>query len=282
MADTVKNVLVIGCNGGFGEQFSRRFAADGARVSGIDLHSSATASDCVSDYAACDVVRPNERAAALIAAADWIIIAIPEAPALAALSSTVSLAKPGALLADILSVKGQIVSAAMSCVRDQEYLSLHPLFSPQEQFCGTVAATPVRAGSQATLLLRSLVAWGGTILEMTADAHDLAMAMVQVIAHAAIVSFGAAGEEFARTSSPLATTPVHTMLSGLVRRITAGDPALYWDIQRNNVHASAARELLARNLNEFRRAVDSGDLDAFTALFRRLSQAADHAPARSA
>jgi len=282
MADTVKNVLVMGCNGGFGEQFCRRFAADGARVSGIDLHSSATASNCVSDYVACDVVRPDERAAAFVAAADWIIIAIPEAPALAALRGTVSLAKRGALLADILSVKGQIVSTAISCVRDHEYLSLHPLFSPQEQFCGTVAVTPVRAASQASLLLRSLVTWGGTILEMTADDHDRAMAMVQVIAHAAILSFGAAGEEFARTSSPLATTPVHTMLSGLVRRITAGDPALYWDIQRTNVHAAGARERLARNLDEFRRAIDSGDVDAFTALFRRVSQATAHAPARSA
>jgi prephenate dehydrogenase len=282
MPHTVKNVLVIGCNGGFGEQFCRRFASDGMRVNGIDLHPAALTAESVTDYSACDIVHPNGTARALLATADWIISAVPEAPAVAALPGIATIAKRGALLADILSVKGRIVEVATAGVKAQEYLSLHPLFAPQEEFRGTVAVIPVHRGAESPQLLQCLETWGGTMLVMTADDHDRSMAMVQVIAHAAILAFGAAGEKLLTTCSPLATTPVHTMLCALVRRVTGGDPALYWDIQRNNTYASEARELLVSNLRELAEIVGAADFERFTAMFQQAQRSIAHPPARTA
>ena len=260
-------MLIIGCNGGFGEVLSRRFAADDEfTVDGIDLQDASRVCGVLSRYLRADATDPNRPARSLVAEADWIILATPKAPTIASIPLLESDAHPGSLLADILSVKSQVVQTVIHSAGAWEYVSLHPLFAPQGSTfqSGAVAYVPVRNGPQCEELLATLKRWGTGVIRMSADEHDRQMAIVQVLAHAAILSFGAAS---GATGSAKVGTPVHAALRGLAVRVSGGDPGLYWDIQKNNPHAAAARREIAARLDALRRAVDAGDFDAFAAIY---------------
>jgi prephenate dehydrogenase len=276
MSGGVKRVLIIGSSGGFGELLARQFAGDDCVVSGIDLVGRASSNEYLSRFLADDVTKLNDAARELVHESDWIVMAIPEAQALSSLARLAEAARPGALLADILSVKTRIVEAAKNCCDAREYVSIHPLFGPQQgNFQGNITVVPVKTGAESRELLDTLRRWGGRVSEMSADDHDRMMAIVQVVAHAAILCFGAttSGANVNPEKLRATSTPVHSGLAALLARMTAGDPALYWDIQKNNPHAAVARDELARRLEQFRLIIDRGDFGAFAALYDEAGRA---------
>ena len=276
MRRTVKRVLIIGCNGGFGELLRRRFAVEGLFVGGIDLQESASHGIPVDAYLRCDVTTLSDDAREYIRTFCWIVLCIPEAPAVNALHQIIEAARPGAMIADILSVKSAIVSAAEGTRSDCEYVSIHPLFAPDAGMRGNVAVIPVRFGSNTAQFLAMLRRWEGSLIEMTADEHDRAMTIVQVISHAAILALGATAVGSDVHVRDNTSTPVHAMLLSLVDRVTAGDPALYWDIQRTNPYAAAARDRLIDSLERLIGIIRDDRFDEFTGLFRDIRRMQEH------
>jgi prephenate dehydrogenase len=127
---------------------------------------------------------------------------------------------------------------------------------------------PVRAGRAAMQFAQTFQRWGARLIEMSADEHDRCMAIVQVISHAAILAIAATTADSRLPHDWLrsTTTPVRAALESLIARVTAGDPTMYWDIQRDNPHGEAARRALAQSLDRLRGAVDANDYQAFLQL----------------
>lgn len=275
MVGIVKRVLIIGCNGGFGQLLSRQFADEGFGVGGMDLAASGGPGVRVGEYLSCDVTKLTADAARFIGGFQWIVLCVPESPAVSSLQGVIASAMPGALVVDILSVKTSIVATAQRHTRACEYLSIHPLFAPDNSMRGNISIIPVTPGPESSAFRDMLIRWGGNPIQTTADEHDRTMAMVQVITHAAILAFAATTScsELLGSAIHGSGTPVQQGLAALAARVSSGDPALYWDIQKNNPYADTARQRLSQALEELRGMVERGDFDKFAAFYRDARRA---------
>lgn len=203
-----------------------------------------------------DVTDPDRRLLDELAVADVVVLAVPEPVALAALPVLVRSLRPGALLVDTLSVKGPYVAAARRAGAGSagiEVLGLNPMFAPSLPLRGRpVAAVAVFDGPRARRLRELLARAGGRVVPMSAAEHDRLAAATQALTHAAVLAFGLALAELDVDIDRLAeiAPPPHVTMLGLLARITAGTPDVYWDVQAANAYAGSARSALARSARE--------------------------------
>ncbi|PPK65668.1 prephenate dehydrogenase/arogenate dehydrogenase family protein [Actinokineospora auranticolor] len=253
--------LVVGGAGAVGGLFVDLLAGTGARVVRVDT---APGPDRITG----DITAPDDALAAEVAAADAVLLAVPEPVALAALEWVAAALSPGALLVDTLSVKSGYAAATADLRSDVELLGLNPMFAPALGFAGRpVAAVAPRGGPRGAALLGLVEAAGARVVPVTAERHDRLAAASQALTHAAVLSFGAALAELGVTADELATIapPPHATLLALLARIAGGTPEVYWDVQAANPHAAAARTALAAGARAVDTAVAKGE-DAFTDL----------------
>ena len=225
---------------------------------------------------------PTEPAvAAALGAADVVVLAVPEPVALAALDAVLDAMRPGALLVDTLSVKGDLAAATAGAPRvaalGLEVLGLNPMFAPALGLAGRpVAAVPVRPGPRTEALLALLTERGGQVVRVSAAEHDRLAAITQALTHAAVLAFGLAAAELTDEladdlAGPAALAPPpHRTLLALLARIAGGAPEVYWDVQAANPQAAAARQALIRAARRLADVADRGDEAGFGALLDRV------------
>jgi prephenate dehydrogenase len=247
--------VVAGGAGAVGALVSDLLTAAGVHVVTVD--NAAGPDRVVGDVTAVDAVLAAE-----LAAADVVVLAVPEPVALAALGPVTAALAPGALLVDTLSVKSRYAAAASAVRSDVELLSLNPMFAPSLGFPGRpVAAVALRSGPRGAEFLRLLTTAGARTVTVTADRHDRLAAATQALTHAAVLSFGAALAELDVTADELAALapPPHATLLALLARIAAGTPEVYWDVQSANPFAETARAALTAGAAAVDLAVDKGE-----------------------
>ena len=101
--------------------------------------------------------------------------------------------KEGSLLTDLSSVKTGIADEiAKKIPQGIEYVSLHPLFSPEVDHVQgqTIAAVPFKAGPVWRRFSRTLEIAGARIQVCSFHTHDMTMSYVQAIHHFALLSLG--------------------------------------------------------------------------------------------
>jgi len=182
---------------------------------------------------------PDNEAA--IRAADAVIVSahIEVTPSLIELAARV--APPGALVADLASVKTVLAPAYEAVKReDLELASLHPLHGPRmPSLAGvTVLTVPYRLGARYDELRRFFVAEGANVLVTDPTQHDRDMALLQGLTHFVAITAGRTLADFPR---PGFETPAHALLRTAIARIVLQDPALYAAIQLENPHNGPAR-----------------------------------------
>ncbi|WP_147943039.1 prephenate dehydrogenase/arogenate dehydrogenase family protein [Microbispora sp. CSR-4] len=180
--------------------------------------------------------------------ADLVLLAVPEQVALAAVKQVAAAMRPGALLADTLSVKGPIADEILAHAGNVEAAGLNPMFAPSLGFAGRpVAAVVVHDGPRTRALLRLVESWGGRAVRLGAHEHDRLAAATQALTHAAVLSFGLALAGLGVRVAELAAVapPPHATMLALLARIASGTPEVYWDVQSANPQAAAARAALA-------------------------------------
>ena len=215
-----------------------------------------------------DITAGGPGLAAELAAADVVVLAVPEPVALAALAPVAAAMTPGALLVDTLSVKSRYAAAVSDLPADVEVLSLNPMFAPALGFDGRpVAAVELRDGPRTQALIRLLSAAGARVVPVAADRHDRLAAATQALTHATVLAFGAALAALDVTAEELAALapPPHATLLALLARIAGGTPEVYWDVQSANPFAQHARAALCTAVSTVDIAVDKGE-DEFTDL----------------
>ncbi|MGI5153895.1 prephenate dehydrogenase/arogenate dehydrogenase family protein [Microbispora sp. CA-102843] len=254
--DLLRRCVVVGGAGAVGRLFAEHLLGSGAEVLVVDPGAAdgRPAKETQAGEARFlrgDITDIGPDLAEEIGRADLVLLAVPEQVALAAVKQVAAAMRPGALLADTLSVKGPIADAILAHAGDVEAAGLNPMFAPSLGFAGRpVAAVVVHDGPRARALLRLVESWGGRAVRLGAHEHDRLAAATQALTHAAVLSFGLALARLGVGVAELAAVapPPHATMLALLARIASGTPEVYWDVQSANPQAAAAREALAEGI----------------------------------
>ncbi|QFZ21165.1 prephenate dehydrogenase dimerization domain-containing protein [Saccharothrix syringae] len=275
----MKRTVVVGGAGGVGGLFARLCLSRGPVVS-VDLRPASAAGV---DSVVGDARTPTAAVLDAIRAADIVVHALPEHVAVEAAAACAGAVRPGALLAQTLSVQRGACRdfTALAEERGAEVCGLNPMFAPALGFAGNpVAAIRVVDGPRTAELLDLVAAAGAEVVELSADAHDRTTAVLQVATHAALLAFGTVVADHVDQGGDPAelvglAPPPHLTALAMTARISGGNPDVYWDIQAANPYASAARAALAEGLLALDKLASVGDRAGFADLLGRIEDRLD-------
>ena len=242
---------IVGSAGAFGRWLQRFFAERmGLRVIGHDPNGDTS-------------LTPLQ----LIECADVLIFSAPIRATAALIDEYVAIAngrERGKLWLDLTSIKAAPVAAML---RSQaEVVGLHPMTAPPK--------TPTLKGRVLVVCEARIDAWREWLEHFLAatqadcvraqpDQHDRIMAVVQGMTHATHMAQAATLRELAPALGGLdAIHPFRTvgyeLDSVITRRMLAGNPAIYEDIQFENPHIAGMLEHLAAHIDFLRDRVHDG------------------------
>ncbi|HET9059456.1 MAG TPA: prephenate dehydrogenase dimerization domain-containing protein [Acidimicrobiales bacterium] len=273
-----RRCVVAGGLGGVGSLFVQLLLGTGARVSVVDPLCSANGAGAQGAlYYRGDVATPGPAVREQLRAADIVVLAIPEPAAVASLATLTSTMRPGALLADTLSVKTPYLQALGRTAQALEILSLNPMFAPSlDMATRPVAVVSAACGPLSEALVGLLARQGARVVPLGADEHDRLMSAAQALTHAAVLSFGIALAQLGVELDALQriAPPPHATMLALLARMCSSVPQTYWDIQAENPFAPAARRALAEACQELSRMVgdqaDAAPSEGFVGLFEQI------------
>lgn len=272
--------VVVGGSGAVGHMFVERLAASGVAVTSLDIAPAGGAPIAGVRRIVGDVTCPEPPVMAEVAAADLVVLAVPEKTVLTAVGPLTAAMRPGAVLADTTSVKGAVVERTLSALRAAsdrgggiEAVSLNPMYAPSLGPRGRpVATVRLKDGPGVRALLGLMESWGARIVPVGAREHDRLMAAAQVATHAAVLSFGLALRELGVGVAELSALapPPHTAMLALLARITSAAPEVYWDIQTGSPDAEQARAALKNGVETLGALANDGDEAGFAAVLADL------------
>ena len=182
----------------------------------------------------------------------------------------------GKLWLDVTSIKAAPVAALLQS--QAEVVGLHPMTAPPKTptLKGRILAVcEARVDAWHAWLVRFLEATEASIVRTAPDRHDRVMALVQGMVHATHMAQGAVLREMAPALGGLeqlsSFRTIGFELDGVVtRRVLAGNPAIYEDIQFENPHIAAMLERLAAHIEFLRDCVRDGGAQARGGMRDRL------------
>ncbi|KFZ30302.1 chorismate mutase [Pseudidiomarina salinarum] len=208
-----KKIVVVGGAGALGQLFVRLFESAGASVQVLDKNDWQRAKEYL---AGADLVLISVP----IAVTEQVIVELPELPQHCILADVTSV-KEGPLQAMLKQHKGPVVG-------------LHPMFGPQQQTLAKqlIVVSHGRGQPHYQWLLDSIVRWGANLQEFDAEAHDQAMAFIQVMRHLSTFVYGV---HLARERADLEqllelSSPIYRLELMMVGRLFAQNAELYADI----------------------------------------------------
>ncbi len=266
MSSGTLRFAIVGGYGQVGGLFAREFRAHGSVVV-IDPAAQATDESGMRVIAAA-VQAGDAQALAELAAADVVLLALPESEVETAVPVAAGAMKSGALLADTLSVKAQVVPLLARWARRQalQACSLAPMFAPALGMAGRpVAVVRIADGDLVEVLLAIMSQAGARLTGISAPEYDRLAAVLQAATHAAVLALGLT---VARSGSELGALlalapPPHLTMLALAARVVAGNPDVYWDIQVSSHDSALMRETLRDSLDELDRSVKESDRASF-------------------
>lgn len=250
-----KTIAIIGGNGGIGGVLNSLFTDFGHEVLLSDLDTTLTNVDAVKE-------------------ADVIAIAVPIASTIDVIKEVAPHCKSDALLFDVTSTKTLPIETMLQHF-EGSVIGTHPLFGPsvhslQGQKIAVVCGRDT--GQWHGWLCKIFAARGLSILETTAQEHDSAMGIVQVLTHQTTEVLGRTIQKLdvdvLRTLE--FTSPIYLMELLMAARHFAQSADLYASIQMNNPETSLVLDALQQAGEELRTIVLDKDKDKFNALFAEV------------
>lgn len=246
-----KTVAVVGGKGRMGALFARLFADLGHAVMVSDLDTALT---------------PEEAAAQ----ADVVVVSVPIEATVEVIRRVGPHVRPEALLMDLTSLK-EAPLAAMLGHSQASVVGTHPMFGPKVHSLEgqRVVLCPGRGDEWLGWLTRQLESRGLVLTQASAERHDHAMAVVQVLTHFQTQVVGLA---LSRLGMPLEetlayTSPVYRMELLMTGRHFAQSPELYGAIEMNNPRTSEVMETFLEAAGELSGVVSRKDAPGFRGLF---------------
>lgn len=251
-----RTVAVIGAKGGIGARMVELFESLGHTLLQVDLDSDLSAEDAA-------------------AAADVVLLSVPIERTEEMIRRVGPLMKPEALLMDVTSVKMWPLESmldAASC----SVVGTHPMFGPgvhtlQRQ---RVVVCPGRGEEWLAWVESMFTAKGMVVARSTAEAHDRAMSVVQVLNHFCTQVFGLA---LARSGVSLDdtlefTSPVYLLELYMVARHFAQSADLYAEIEMLNPRSDEVVGHFVQAAQELAAVIKSEDRSAFRKIFQDVRQ----------
>lgn len=178
------------------------------------------------------------------------------------------------ILADFTSIKESPLYEMMKA-HQGPVVGLHPMFGPD--VTGLIKQTIIvcdgRKKSQYQWLLKQFQVWGAKIYQVSAQEHDQAMSMVQVMRHFSTIAYGyhlmAEGADIENLVNM--SSPIYRLELIMVGRLFAQDPILYSDIIFANPDNITMMKRFAYRFLELLEDVETGDKEAFVTMFTQVS-----------
>jgi chorismate mutase/prephenate dehydrogenase len=251
VAQVARTVAVIGAHGSLGRLLVRLFGDLGHHVLQVDVDTPLRAAD----------------AAAL---ADVTVLSVPIAVTESVIAAVGPHVREDALLMDVTSLKAAPVAAMLTHSRGS-VVGTHPMFGPTVHTLQgqRVVLCRGRGDHWFDWVAQTFAARGLVITEATPEAHDRAMAVVQVLNHFQTQVFGLT---LARLGVPVAETRPYTSPSYLLElyvaaRHFAQASALYGPIEMRNPELRRVTDALQEAARDLAGILTAGDQSAFDAVF---------------
>ncbi len=245
-----RHLVIVGGRGQLGQLFVRLFER--------------------SDYQVFVLERDNwSEADAVLANAALVLVAVPINVTLEVIEKFSNLPED-CVLADVTSIKAKPLTAMLD-VHAGPVVGLHPMFGPDvEDFNRqTVIVCDGRKSEQCQWLIEQLNEWQAVTYRISAEQHDSAMAIVQVMRHFSTVAYGfhLMQEDTSLAEIMHLSSPIYRLELAMVGRLFAQDPELYCDIIFSNPENVESIKRYIRRFEKLLTIMESGDKKAFVEVF---------------
>lgn len=202
---------------------------------------------------------------------ELVLVAVPISKTPEVIKSLAGQVQRGTLLADVSSVKSDVIEAMQTIEAKVELVSLHPLFGPGATSVkgNDFVAIPVKAGKRYAALKHRLLELGARVTEMDAEDHDRLMAIIQCMTHFVLLAYLDAlkpMKELKRAEK--LRTPMFSTLLDLAKTVLAGNPELYGELQVHNKYARVVRSSLLEACRSLDIAFSAGNTKSLKATFK--------------
>ncbi len=249
-----RSVAIIGGSGQMGRCLAGLFGDLGHPVMIADVDTS---------------LRPVDAAGA----ADVVIISVPIDETVRVIAEIGPHVRDDALLADVTSTKSAPVAAMLEHSRGS-VVGLHPLFGPSVHSLQgqRVALTPGRGEAWAAWMEQMLGARGLQIVRTTPEAHDEAMAVVQVLTHfmTEVSGLAMATLDHSLEETLAFSSPVYLMELLMTARHFGQSADLYGAIQMSNPSTPAVTDAVRQAAERLHAIVNAGDRAALNETFETV------------
>lgn len=222
-----------------------------------------------------------DSAGAAVIDADLVVLCVPVGAMAAVAADIAGDLSAGAVVSDVGSVKGAVLDALTAALPGVSVIPAHPVAGTEKSgpdagfatlFAGRWCIVTPPAGADAAAIARLTDFWtrlGATVETMTADHHDLVLAVTSHLPH--LIAYSIVG-----TASDMETVTRSEVIkysAGGFRdftRIAASDPVMWRDVFLANRDAVlAVLQRFTEDLTALQRSIRWGDGDALEALFTR-------------
>jgi len=205
------------------------------------------------------------------AEAELVLVAVPISKTPDVIKSLAGQVQRGTLLADVSSVKSDVIEAMQTIEAKVELVSLHPLFGPGATSVKgkDFVAIPVKPGKRYAALKHRLLELGARVTEMGAEDHDRLMAIIQCMTHFVLLAYLNALKSMKELKrAEKLRTPMFATLLDLAKTVLAGNLELYGEIQVHNRYARVVRSSLLEACRSLDVAFSAGDVKSLKASFK--------------
>ncbi|MBA7506829.1 hypothetical protein ES706_05540 [subsurface metagenome] len=205
------------------------------------------------------------------AEAELVLVAVPISKTPDVIKSLAGQVQRGTLLADVSSVKSDVIEAMQTIEAKVELVSLHPLFGPGATSVKgkDFVAIPVKPGKRYAALKHRLLELGARVTEMGAEDHDRLMAIIQCMTHFVLLAYLNALKSMKELKrAEKLRTPMFVTLLDLAKTVLAGNLELYGEIQVHNRYARVVRSSLLEACRSLDVAFSAGDVKSLKASFK--------------
>lgn len=205
------------------------------------------------------------------AEAELVLVAVPISETPEVIKSLAGQVQRGTLLADIASVKSDVIEAMQTIEAKIELVSLHPLFGPGATSVKgkDFVAIPVKAGKRYAALKHRLLELGARVTEMDAEDHDRLMAIIQCMTHFVLLTYLNALKSMKELKrAEKFRTPMFATLLDLAKTVFAGNLELYGELQVHNRYARVVRSSLLEACRSLDVAFSAGNVKSLKASFK--------------
>jgi prephenate dehydratase/prephenate dehydrogenase len=239
-----KIISIIGGTGQMGQMFAKAFQAKGYEVLIAGRKTELTFKEVAEK-------------------GDLVIVCVPISATEKVIKEVGPFVRKEAILSDFTSVKTLPCQAMISSSKSQ-VVGAHPVFGPIPDLKGqSFVICPERVSKTSLSWYKSLFqSLELNVIEMTAEAHDRQMAVVQCLNHLSNLSFANAIKnlKFDLKNKEL-FSPAFVLKLNLIKRMLAQSSSLYAEIETYNPYAGVIAKNYLASLNEIKKDIDNRKKD---------------------